>query len=374
MPTQPPVLRRLAFVLVATLLVTQSVPTTRAAGPRSTVVVGSLQVAVDAAIPGDTLLLRQTVYAEQVTIRRSGTAAAPITLAGAGVGRSIVRGGLRLQGAAFWSIQDLEVDATSDAVRLEAPAQGIRIQRVQLYNGHGYGVRVGSDTANVLIEDCAIHNFDAGTADAHGIGIMTARDVTIRRCDIHDNSGDAIQSNTPDYPGYGRFASDILIEQNLLHHNRENALDIKSTHSLTARYNQMWGFAAVRSSAGMAVQVQHDAQNITIAGNHIWDATEGIEVSRGTKNGVPYPLAPQHVMIDGNLLHDIGGVHGESGGNSGRFQVCLPLIGNGHRDSGAGSGIIVRDSTDVKVYNNSVLRAHSMVSTSPRRAVRTPAV
>src|SRR5262249_53205892 len=157
-----------------------------------------------------------------------------------------------------------------------------------------------------------------------------------------DVSGDAIQSNTPDYPGYGRFASDILIEHNWLHDNRENALDIKSTHRLVARYNQMWGFAAVRSSAGMAVQVQYDAQDITIADNHIWDASEGIEVSRGTKNGVFYPLAPQRVLIDGNLLHDIGAFHGVPGDSSGQFHLYLPLALNGHADSGAGSGIVVR--------------------------------
>src|SRR4051812_47379564 len=123
MSTKSSLARSLAVMLLVTLLVTQSVPATRAAGPRSTVVVGSLQAAVDAAIPGDILLLRATAYVEQVIIRRSGTAAAPITLAGAGVGRSIVRGGLRLQGAASWRIQDLDVDAAGDAVRLEAPAQ-----------------------------------------------------------------------------------------------------------------------------------------------------------------------------------------------------------------------------------------------------------
>jgi len=344
-------------MLLTTLLATQCVPATRAAGSRTIMILGSIQAAVDAAIPGQILLLRETAYAEQVTIRRSGTVAAPITLAGAGVGRSVVRGGLRLQGAAFWRIQDLDVDATGDALRLEAPAHDIQIQRLQLYNGHGYGVRVGNDTANVLIEDCAIHHFDAGAEDAHGIGIMTASGVTIRRCDIHNNSGDAIQSNTPDYPGYGRFASSILIEHNWLHHNRENAVDIKSTHGLTARYNQMWGFAAVRASAGMAVQVQYDAQDITIAGNQIWNTSEGIEVSRGTKNGVFYPVAPQRVLIDGNLLHDIGALDSGPGDTWGQFHVYLPLALNGHADSGAGSGIIVRASGDVKVYNNTVLRA-----------------
>lgn len=344
-------------MLLATLLATQSLPAAHAARSGSIVVAGSLQAAVDAAIPGEILLLRDTTYAEQVIIRRSGTAAAPITLAGAGAGRSVVRGGLRLQGAAFWRIQDLDVDAAGDAIRLEAAAHDIQIQHVQLYNGHGYGVRVGNDTRNVLVEDCAIHHFDAGAQDAHGIGIMTAYGVTIRRCDIHDVSGDAIQSNTPDYPGYGRFASDILIEHNWLHQNRENAVDIKSTHRLIARYNQMWGFAAVSSSAGMAVEVQYDAQDITIASNQIWDASQGIEVSRGTKNGVFYPLAPQRVLIEGNLLHDIGAPHGNPGGTLGQFRVYLPLALNGHADSGDGSGIIVRASNDVKVYNNTVLRA-----------------
>jgi hypothetical protein len=51
------------------------------------------------------------------------------------------------------------------------------------------------------------------------------------------------------------------------------------------------------------VQVQYDAQDITIADNHIWRGTQGIEVSPGTKHGVLYPLAPQRVIIHGNLLH-----------------------------------------------------------------------
>jgi len=344
-------------MLLIGLLAAHCTAAARAGYTNLVVVSQSLQAAVDAAVPGQVLVLREATYAEQVTIRRSGTAAAPITIAGAGVGRSIVRGGLRLQGAAFWHIQDLDVEAAGDALRLEAPAHDVEIRRVGLYNGHGYGIRVGNDTADVLIEDCAIHHFSAGSTDAHGIGIMTASRITIRRCDIHDNSGDAIQSNTPDEPSYGRFASDILIEHNRLHHNRENAIDIKSTHGLIARYNQMWGFAAVSSSAGMAVQVQYDAQDIAITSNHIWDSSEGIEISRGTKKGVFYPLAPQRVSISGNLLHDIGSVYGDGGNASGRFHAYLPLALNGRADSGDGSGIIVRASAEVKIYNNTVLRA-----------------
>lgn len=307
---------------------------------RTLTVTGSLQAALDAANPGDVLVLRGGVYSGDLKIRRPGTATAPITLLGAGTGQSIIRGSLRVNGAAaFWRIQDLDVDAQDeqDAVRIEAPAHDISLQRLHLYGGRGYGVRIGNDTSHVLIEDSEIDHFDAGDSDAHGVGIMTASNVTIHGCDIHHNSGDAIQSNTPDYPGYGRFASAILIENNQLHDNRENALDIKSTHGLTLRNNRLWGFRAVDSSDGMAIQVQHDAQDIIITGNRIWDAVEGIEVSRGEKGGTPYPTAPHGVLIAGNLLHD--------------------LVADAEGDSGRGSGIVLRTSAAVRVYNNTVLRA-----------------
>ncbi|MFL5801553.1 MAG: nitrous oxide reductase family maturation protein NosD [Roseiflexaceae bacterium] len=307
---------------------------------RTFIITGSLQAAADAAKPGDTLVLRNGVADGDLTIRRAGTASAPITLLGAGTGQSIIHGAVRVNGAAaFWRIQNLDVNANGeqDAIRIEAPAHHISLQGLHLYGGRGYGLRIGNDTSHVLIEDSEIDHFDAGDSDAHGVGIMTASDVVIRRCAIHHNSGDAIQSNTPDYPGYGRFASTILVEHSQLHDNRENALDVKSTHGLTFRDNQLWGFRAVESSDGMAIQVQHDAQHIVIMGNQIWDAVEGIEVSQGEKGGTPYPTAPHDVLIAGNLLHD--------------------LVTDPAGDSGNGSGIIIRTSTLVRVYNNTVLRA-----------------
>jgi len=353
-------------VLLAGLLVASLSPfaarSSRAAG-HTIAVTGLLQDAVDAALPGDVLVLQSRAYTERVLINTTGTADAPIMIAGAGIGRSILQGTLLLrENARFWRIQDLDVDAggsSKDAVRLETGSHDVRLQRMHIYNGKGYGVRISNDVWNVLVEDSEIDHFDAGTADAHGVGIMTASAVTIRRCDIHHNSGDSIQSNTPDYPGYNRFASAILIEQNKLHENRENALDIKSTHGLIARNNQMWGFAAVSSSDGMAIQVQYDAQDILIENNQVWDAAEGIEVTRGKKSGTYYPAAPQRVTIAGNLFHNIGTSSG-SGARAGPFVVYLPMMQtpfDDSSDSGSASGIIIRASTNVKIYNNTVSRA-----------------
>jgi hypothetical protein len=329
---------------------------------RTLVVAGTLQSAVNAALPGDVLVLQNRIYTERVFIGRAGTAAAPITITGAGRGRSVLLGTVTLRStAAFWRLQDMDVNANGgdkDAIRIETAAHDISLQRMHIYNGTAYGVRIGNDAANVLIEESEIDHFDAGDQDAHGIAIMTASNVTIRRCDIHHTSGDAIQSNTPDYPGYGRFASNILIERNRLHESRENALDVKSTHGLTARNNQMWGFAVVSSSAGMAIQVQHDAQDILIEGNQVWNSAQGIEVTRGKKNGTYYPTAPQRVTIAGNLFRDLGTGPGAGPGVR-PFAAYLPLMPTptATGDSGDASGIIIRTSTNVKVYNNTVLRA-----------------
>lgn len=307
------------------------------AGGRSVIVAQNIQAALDQAQPGDTIIVPAGTYVENLVFRRAGRAGAPITLRGAGASATIIQGAIRIQ-AQQLVIQQLAVDpaADDDAIWIEQPAQGITLQRLHLYGSAMYGIRIENDVQNVLIESSEINNFDAGSSDAHGIGIKTASNITIRGCNIHNNSGDAIQINTPDYPGYGRFARNILIENNDLHDNRENAVDMKSTHTAVVRNNRAWGFHVVNSSDGMAIEVQYDAQDIQVIGNHIWDAVQGIEITRGNKNGVAYPLAPSRVLLAGNLIHDI--------------------ISQGS-DSGSGSGIIVRTSTQARVYNNTILRA-----------------
>lgn len=330
-----------AFVAQAQNDATQPVVYLPAISNEQTQVVGdSLQEALSAARPGDVLLLQAATYEGDLTIRTSGRPDAPIVLRGRGIGQTIIRGKVRFaEGVAFWRIEDLDIDASGedDGIRIEPEGHDITLRGLHLYGGSGYGVRIGNDAYNVTIEDSEIAYFDAGSSDAHGVGIMTAHTITIRRCNIHHNSGDAIQSNTPDYPGYERYASNILIEDNDLHENRENAIDIKSTRGVIVRNNRMWGFRAVDSSDGMAVQVQYDARDVLITGNRIWDAVQGVEVTRGKKNGELYPAAPQNVTIAGNLITDLDA---DQGGDSAR-----------------GSGVVVRTSSNVRVYNNTILRA-----------------
>jgi hypothetical protein len=327
----------LCIIALAGLIYMLAIPYGAQAGARLVSVDGSLQDAVDAARPGDTLVLSAKTYTGKVSIAVSGTPDMPITIRGAGIDASVIGGAVEVEGA-YVVLEDFAVDvggADDDGVNIKAPAHDISLRRLHLHNGSGYGVRVGTDTSGILIEQCVINNFNAGSSDAHGVGILTATNVTIKNCDIYNNSGDAIQVNTPDYPGYGRFATNIYVEGNRLHDNRENAIDIKSTDGLVFHNNLMWGYHAVSSSSGMAIQVQYDARNIVVTSNQVWASVEGIEITRGVKSGESYPVAPSNILIAGNLIHDI--------------------VDDPGGDSGSGSGIVVRESSNVRVYNNTIV-------------------
>jgi Right handed beta helix region len=332
---------------------------------RTIIVSGTIQAAIEVAQPGDVLQLEERTYNEKLEITTSGTNGTPIVLRGAAQGSTILKGRIRILGVA-WQLEDFAINPTDsgDAIRIESPAHNITIQRLHLYGGRAYGIRIGNNVSTVRIKESSIHAFDAGSSDAHGIGIMTASDITIRDCEIYANSGDGIQVNTPDYPGYGLFAQNILIENNKLYGNRENALDVKSTRQLLAQGNEMWGAQSVSSSDGMAVQVQYDAQDIRLLSNIIRDSAMGIEISRGKKNGKIYPVAPKNILIQGNLFRGIGSQATSLQSLQQAYAVFLPIVRTPHTsNNGAGSAkangnaIVVLTSSNVQIYNNTVIGA-----------------
>lgn len=310
---------------------------------RTVKVTGTLGEAVANAQPGDVLQLEARVYDEAfVEIERAGLPTAPITIRGAGADKSVLNGRMTFRGSASnWVVEDIGVDMrdkpTNDAIRLDPQASRFVFRRIRVQNGKWYGLRIGDNVSEVSIEDSEIDHFVNSGTDAHGIGIQAATNVTIRRNFIHDNSGDGIQSHTSDFPGNALRARNIIIENNRIQNNGENGIDIKSTHSVLARNNVISGLRARGGGDGIAVQVQYDAQDVTIIGNQIFDSAMGVEITRGLKDGKDYPLAPSRVRVIGNLIRD--------------------LILDETSDKGNGTGIVVRGCSQAKVYNNTVIHA-----------------
>jgi len=299
----------------------------------------SISDQINAASPGSVITLPAQTFNEDIWISNSGTANAPITLRGAGIDATVIQGRIVItNSAAHLIIEDLSLNATSsgeDGIRITGNNQDITLRRLHIYggttSGH-YGVRVGDASRDVLIEDSHIHNFQGSGTDSHGIGIMAAQRVTVRGCTIHDNHGDGVQSNTQDSGTQSPRASEILIENNDLYNNSENGIDIKSTLGLRAIGNRIHTFRPSSTSDGTAIQVQYGARDVEIAGNEVWDAVQGLEVTRGRKNGSDYPEAPERINIHHNYFHN--------------------TVLDSAASTGSGNGITVRAGSSIKIDNN----------------------
>ena len=298
---------------------------------------------IKAAVPGNVITLAAQDYTELIDIDTSGSAEAPITLRGAGIDSTLIHGRISIRAnVGHWVIENLSIDAqgvNNDAIHIYTNTQHLTIRNVQLYGGTQgghYGIRVGDGSANILIEDAHIHDFSGGGTDAHGIGIGAADNVTVRRCRIHDNRGDGVQSNTSDdttVPPPPR-PSHILIETSEIYSNSENAVDIKSTLGIQIVNNRLYHYRPSGSSDGTAIQVQYGARDVQIIGNTISDAVVGIEVTQGKKNGTVYPDTPSRVTIQQNFIHD--------------------TVVDSAASTGSGTAITLRAGSAFKIYNNTL--------------------
>jgi hypothetical protein len=313
------------------------------AAQHSVLVTGTLRDALAAAAPGAILILEPRIYAEgHLEITISGSADRPITLRGAGAARSTVAGRFTLKpGVSHWQFEDFTIDATGqtvDAIRVNSGNGNLTLQRLRLFGGSMYGIRLEDGVHDVRIDGCDISAFRNSGKDSHGIGLQVNTAITITNNTIHGNSGDGVQSHTNDTPSAANWASGIVVANNTIFANGENAIDVKSTHGMLIQANHMFSYTAATGGEGIAVQIQYDAQDIEIRGNVIHAAVMGIELTRGRKEGVDYPKAPSNVRIVGNLMRDLV------------YEAAFSNAGNG-------SGIVIRGSNTVIVSNNTVLRA-----------------
>jgi hypothetical protein len=271
---------------------------------------GSVQAAVDAAQPGDTVRVRAGTYTESVTTVRSGSAGAPITLRGETSGGLVLvttRGTVLQIDHSFIVVEQMIFDAAyapRSVVEIGTGTQSVVLRGVQVRRSGRDCVDIGA-AVNVLIEDSLIHrclNSAGGRTDAHGIVAGAVQGLTIRGTEIHSFSGDAIQLNrtgTRHAPGW----NDVLIERCRLWlapladtENGfragtvpgENALDTKVAPQsprarITIRDTQAWGFTngMINLQAAFNLKENIDA---TVDRVTVWDSTIAFRL-RGSNAG-----------------------------------------------------------------------------------------
>lgn len=301
----------------------------------------SVSKAISLVGPGEVIRVLAGTYAERIVIgteARPGTEAAPITLQGEGKPRFVPgsgTGALVQVRRPHWVLDGLDLDAQHQpvfAVTFQGDVRGAVLANSELHDGAGGGGVTTYDSATgATIENNHIHGFvkTGGNQDSHGIVVQpTSHDITVRNNDIHDNSGDSVQCLGPE--GFSSLppAEGLLVENNHLYSNRENAVDIKTCHDVTIRHNKMHGFKPSATAKGDAVVVHYSAAQVTIEDNEIYDSGKGISV--GGNHVGPVPTG---VVVRRNRVHDITTTGG-----------------------GEGTGIRVENSSGAQVVNNTVMR------------------
>lgn len=164
----------------------------------------TIQQAVDAARPGDVILVRAGVYRPEDAIRitESGTSAKPIILAAYPGERVVVDGSNMLRAkpmvkltASFWKLQRLEIRSGPYFGVLLMDAEHNILDRLETYNNSHSGVHLGEGASYNLIVDSSSHdNYDppSGGENADGFAIKhrTAVGNTVLRSAAWNNSDD----------------------------------------------------------------------------------------------------------------------------------------------------------------------------------------
>ena len=257
---------------------------------------GTIQQGLNAAQPGDVIIVRAGTYSEAVRTVRAGAAGAPIRLRAEGARGSVVvtvAGTVLRVSHAYVVVEALVLDgqyAAADTVLVASAAHYFTLSNSEVRRSTRDLIDIGAPQG-VLIEDSSIHhalNAAGGRTDAHGIAAGAVRDLTVRDTDIHTFSGDGLQVDPGRAaPGWNDVTIDgcrIWLSPLPAPENGfaagvvpgENAIDTKANTSLsrarlTIRDTTAWGFRNGLIGNMAAFNLKENV-DVTVDGATVYDS------------------------------------------------------------------------------------------------------
>jgi hypothetical protein len=252
----------------------------------------TIRRALRAARPGDLIRVFSGTYPERLVIDGSvaaGTSTQPIRLQGEGMPRLVPQAGtpssmLVIQ-RQYWEVAGFNIDVQGQpkyAVVFTGDVTGSKVTGCDIHGGSlGGGITTYGWARGALIEGNRIHHFSRGTQDSHGVVIQpTSQQITVRGNIIHNNSGDSVQCIGPEGYSSDPPARGVVIENNTMYGDREQAVDIKTCLNVVIRGNSMHDYIA-------AMVVHYSAADVVIDRNSIYNVGKGIAI--GGDRGGPIP-------------------------------------------------------------------------------------
>jgi len=273
-------MRGLLTISLAGIAAAAVVPSVAVAAPRVVAVssIAQLQAAADAAQPGDRIELVNGTYTTSgaITLRRSGTSSAPITVAAQNVGGAEIRGtnGFSFADSDYVVVEGFKL-RHSGGVSVPAGSHHVRLARnnVQLSSSSGNWVTVTGNDVEVDHNTFQNKSTEGVFLQVSGPG---AADMA-QRTRVHhnhfrdhtfdgDNGGESIRLG---YSYRQLGSAKAVIEYNLFERadGDSEAISVKSSDN-TVRYN------TIRDSRGSIV-LRHGNRNL-VEGNLMLGDTAGI--------------------------------------------------------------------------------------------------
>ena len=165
----------------------------------------------------------------------------------------------------------------------------------------------GSLKQHIVIYNNDIHNNGVypAAAETGDFGIMidnATENVWVVDNNMYNNGDDSLQVIDRSWvPAIRGIVADyIYVGRNVMHHDGENAIDVKGSKNVIISQNEIYGYRSIYSnptSAGEAIRINDEGEqdNIWIIYNHIYDSTDGID----PVNALFFPY------VIGNLIHDV---------------------------------------------------------------------
>ena len=241
----------------------------------------SIQAAVNATRPGDTVLVHDGNY-RGFAVYSGGTAASPVTIKAAGNGAVIDRPngngeGVTINNTHYIIIEGFTVSGmpragiASHKASAAWPMRGVIIRRNTVRDSGSTNIYL-SQTADSLVE----RNLASGSISSHGIYLANGgSDNTIlhgNRC--FGNAKNGIHFNGDSSMGGDGLHRGLIIENNILHGNTANGLDMDGVQDSLVRNNLIYdnGRNALR-----AFQIDGAAgpKNLKIINNTLLAAHDG---------------------------------------------------------------------------------------------------
>ncbi|MCA9688161.1 MAG: right-handed parallel beta-helix repeat-containing protein [Myxococcales bacterium] len=227
------------------------------------------------------------------TLRLEGDPDAPVIYRGVGptevrFDAQGVRADFRYEGA-YGVVENIEFYHNTKHV-VASDAHHLAFHQIQVHNPEGSFIDF-NPVFNVTGQDILIYesmiydNRRTSDTDSHGIQAGAgAAYVWILDNELYNNNGDAFQGC---HECFAEPPHHVYIGRNVMHDDRENAVDLKTIHDVVVSENVMYGYAASQTSSGDAMVVGSNGydpdlgqgpRNVWVLNNVIRDSETGLRV------------------------------------------------------------------------------------------------